>query len=223
MGAPVIPTPTRPLVTALAITALAAALVGGCGPDGAPAPAADEPVDAPADSPALARQDTFWENMARQCGQAFPGRLAQNRPDRDMLTGDEVLIAHWVRCDDATLHIAFHVGRDGGTSWDRSRTWVLTRDDEGLELRHDHRLPDGAEDEGNTWYGGRTVDDGSPSTQWFLLDERRAEDGSVLGWRLEISPGERYTYGTIRGDDYTWRLDFDLSEPVPAPPPAWGH
>jgi hypothetical protein len=36
-------------------------------------------------------------------------------------------------------------------------------------------------------------------------------------------PGERYTYGTIRGGEWTWRVDFDLSRTVPAPPAPWGH
>jgi hypothetical protein len=211
--------PTRPRLTRATVATAVLLALGGCEPADAPPPADDDDA-APA---TVARQDAFWDNMARQCGQAFPGRLVQDRPDRDMLAGDEELIAHWVRCEDDLMHIAFHVGRDDGASWDRSRTWVLTRDDQGLELRHDHRLEDGSEDEGNTWYGGRTVDDGAPETQWFLFDERRADDGSVLGWRLEIEPGQRYVYGTIRGDDYTWRIDFDLSEPIPAPPPAWGH
>lgn len=168
-------------------------------------------------------QDAFWEALSSPCGQAFPGRLVVDRPDRDMLAGDEELIAHWVRCEDDLLHIAFHIGHDGGEGeWDRSRTWVLTRDERGIELRHDHRHADGTEEE-ETWYGGRTIDRGTPQEQWFLYEERRGPDGEPLGWRLEIIPGERYTYGTIRGDDYTWRLDFDLSEPVPAPPAAWGH
>jgi hypothetical protein len=218
MGAPTPPRRYGPLSRAAAAATCILA-VTACERSDAP-PMADDDEPSPA---AVARQDAFWDNMARQCGEAYPGRLVQNRPDSDMLAGDEELIAHWVRCEEDLMHIAFHVGRDDGGSWDRSRTWVLTRDDRGLELRHDHRLEDGAEDEGNTWYGGRTVDDGAPRTQWFLFDERRAPDGSPLGWRLEIEPGQRYTYGTIRGDDYTWRIDFDLSEPVPAPPPAWGH
>jgi hypothetical protein len=230
MGAPVRATRTRktPRPTAAAAAAATALLLllGACGPGDAPPAAGDDADQDTATATRTAtpdRQEAFWDNMARQCGQAFAGRLVQNRPDSDMLAGDEELIAHWVRCEDDLMHVAFHVGRDGGAEWDRSRTWVLTRDDRGLELRHDHRLEDGSEDEGNTWYGGRTVDDGAPHTQWFLFDERRAPDGSVLGWRLEIEPGQRYVYGTIRGDDYTWRIDFDLSAPVPAPPPAWGH
>ncbi len=184
-------------------------------------PAAEQELETAAAGVPTSPQDAFWANLRQQCGQAYPGRLVVDRPDRDMLSGDEDLIAHWVECDDARMDIAFHIGRDGG-DWDRSRTWVLTRHRHALELRHDHRRRDGSEDE-ETWYGGLTVDTGSAETQWFLLDERRAPDGSPLGWRLEIRPGERYVYGTIRGEDYTWRVDFDLSSPVATPPAAWGH
>jgi hypothetical protein len=189
----------------------------GCGTDDAPTPEPGDPA-----SPEAAPQAAFWSHLSRPCGQAFAGRLVQDRPDRDLLSFGDPIIAHWALCEDRRLHIAVHISRDGGASWDRSRTWVLTRDEAGIELRHDHRLPDGSATE-DTWYGGRTVDRGTADTQWFLFTERRAADGSVLGWRLEIEPDRRYTYGTIRGDSYTWRVDFDLSEPVEIPPPAWGH
>jgi len=202
-----------PELTATAALAMLL-LLAGCEP--APDPSLDSA--AVASSP----QDAFWANLSQHCGQAYPGTLVVDRPDRDILTGDEELIAHWAECDDARMHIAFHIGRAGGQDWDRSRTWVLTRERDALELRHDHRLPDGSEDE-ETWYGGRTVDAGSAEAQWFLFDERRAPDGSPLGWRLEIRPSARYVYGTISGDNYTWRVDFDLSAPIEAPPPAWGH
>jgi hypothetical protein len=195
----------------------------GCAP-GEPDPAA-RPDGGAETTAEIAPQEAFWHALHSPCGRAHHGRLVVDRPDRDVLSGNEELIAHWVECDPGRIHIAFHIGRDGGSDeddWDRSRTWVLTRDANGIELRHDHRLPDGSE-EADTWYGGRTVDPGTASAQWFLFDERRAPDGSVLGWRIEIVPGERYTYGTIRGEDYTWRLDFDLSASVPSPPPAWGQ
>jgi hypothetical protein len=213
--------PFRGTSPALAAAVLAlVAWTAGCGPREPGEPG--DPEWTVVATPVPAAQDTFWTGMTRPCGQAFAGRLVVDRPDRDLVRPDDELIAYWAECRDDRIHIAFHIGRDGGETWDRSRTWVLTRDPDGLELRHDHRHPDGTE-EADTGYGGRTVDDGTASVQWFLFEERRDPDGSVLGWRLELFPGERYTYGTIRGDDYTWRVDFDLSSPVPAPPPAWGH
>jgi hypothetical protein len=91
-----------------------------------------------------------------------------------------------------------------------------------LELRHDHRKSDGSEDE-VTLYGGFTETAGKPNSQEFIYYGRNDPEGKRLGWRLEIIPHERYTYGTIRGDEWTWRVDFDLSDPIPPPPPAWGY
>jgi hypothetical protein len=52
--------------------------------------------------------------------------------------------------------------------------------------------------------------------------ERTPQD-AMVGWRVEIEPGLRYTYGTIRDGDWRHHLEFDLTSPVPAPPPPWGH
>lgn len=172
-------------------------------------------------SPGLAALDAFWANLQRQCGRAFAGGLVLEPPGDEMLTGEEELIAHFRECGDYEMKIAFHIEREG-EDWDRSRTWVLRRYEDVLELRHDHRRPDGSEGE-LTWYGGFTRSPGTATRQEFVFEERRARDGSLLGWRIEILPGERYTYGTIRGEEWTWRVDFDLEQAVPAPPPPWGH
>lgn len=50
-----------------------------------------------------------------------------------------------------------------------------------------------------------------------------ARIGARPGWRIEIVPGERYTCGTIRGEEYPWRVDSDLTREVPAPPAPWGR
>lgn len=166
----------------------------------------------------------FWNNLAVHCGQAFEGRRVVARDDRpDLLEGSERLIVHFRECTDALLALAFHIQKADG-SWDRSRTWRFTwsEDHTALELRHDHRLPDGEPDESNTMYGGFSYD-GTGDMQHFLFTERTAVDGSPLGWRIEIEPNVRYTYGTFRGDDWTWRLDFDLTGPLlEKPPPPWG-
>jgi hypothetical protein len=139
-----------------------------------------------------------------------------------MLTGTEELVVHFRGCGADTLRLPFHIEKEAEGTWDRSRTWVFMRTAEGLELRHDHRHEDGTPDE-STWYGGHTREAGTANRQEFVFAERTAADGSLLGWRVEVVPGERYTYGTIRGGEWTWRVDFDLSRPVPAPPAPWGH
>lgn len=169
----------------------------------------------------VAPRDQFWAAMQQQCGRAYPGRLVLEPPGDEMLTGTEQLIVHWRECSDSVMRVPFHIELETARSWDRSRTWVYLRHVNGLELRHDHRHDDGTPHERN-WYGAGTPEAGEAGWQEFILTERTAADGSRLGWRVEIVPGERYTYGTIRGDEYSWRVDFDLSREIPAPPPPWG-
>jgi hypothetical protein len=159
-------------------------------------------------------QEAFWENLAAHCGQAFHGRLVE-RPDPDpIFEGDEVLTVHFRGCGEGRLALPFHVEDN------RSRTWLLTRTTAGIDLRHDHRNPDGSP-EASTWYGAHTPNAGSAQRQEFL---RPAQDGQPrTGWAIEIVPHERYTYGTIRDGEWTYRLDFDLSSPVEEPPAPWGH
>jgi hypothetical protein len=183
-------------------------VVVGCAP--LQAPASPEPHTA------------FLANLGLHCGQAYPGRLTLEPPGDEMLTGTEQLVVHFRRCTPDRLELPFHIEKEADGSWDRSRTWVFMRGAEGLELRHDHRHADGTPED-NTWYGATTASPGTPHRQEFILADRRAPDGSPLGWRVEIVPGERYTYGTIRGAAWTWRVDFDLTRAVPAPPAPWGH
>jgi hypothetical protein len=205
-------TPTRSGVALRPIgrTALATALLLSAGCAVALRPAEPGP------------QDRFWAALTASCGGAYAGGLTLEPPGDEMLTGTEALVVHFRGCTADTVRAAFHIEKEAEGRWDRSRTWVFIRSPAGLELRHDHRHEDGTPDTG-TWYGGHTADPGSATRQEFVFTERRAADGSVLGWRVEIVPGERYTYGTVRGGEWTWRVDFDLRERIPPPPPAWGH
>lgn len=200
------------------LTLAVALILTACG-DSAPTdpPPTQPDIEAPEADP----QQAWWDAMSRHCGQAFPGQLVVEPEGDEMLRGDEPLLVHFRQCDADTLRVPFHIETEPGV-WDRSRTWVFFRTDDGrLELRHDHRTEDGAEDD-NTWYGGITEDDGSPERQVFIYEEP-APDGSVRGWRVIIEPGERYVYGTFRGDDWRWRVDFDLSTPAAVPPAPWGY
>jgi hypothetical protein len=202
-----------------AAAVLAAVLCAGCmasaSPDGTAAPAGGAAAD-------LSPQDGFWSALRAHCRMAYGGRLVLEPPGDEMLTGTEQLIVHFRECGADTLRLPFHIEKEALGTWDRSRTWMFMRTSDGLELRHDHRREDGSPDE-VTMYGGHTRDAGTPYRQEFILAERRAADGSLLGWRVEVEPGVRYTYGTIRGGEWTWRVDFDLRTPVPAPPAPWGY
>jgi hypothetical protein len=168
-------------------------------------------------------QATFWHQLTTLCGQAFEGRLVNY---------DEALDADWLpermvievrRCHKDEIHIPLHVGEN------RSRVWVLTRHDNALRLKHDHRYEDGSE-EAVTWYGGHTTDQGRAWRQVFPVDDyskllflTNGLPGSVTNlWYMEVQPGQHFAYGLVREGRHL-RAEFDLSVPIEAPPPPWRH
>ena len=178
---------------------------------------AADTTDTPTERPA----EAWWAAMQRHCGNAYLGGLTLEPEGDEMLDGDERLIAHFRVCEENRMEIPFHIETADG--WDRSRTWILTRHDDRLELRHDHRQPGGTDAE-TTMYGGFTTGPGSTERQEFLSRERTEETGLWRGWRLEVEADDRYTYGTVRDVNWSWRIDFDLSDPMEQAPPApWGH
>jgi len=206
-----------------------ALFLAGCGdsaPDPAPGDAPGEIADAvqPETNGAMPADKEAWlANLRAPCGQAFPGALERSPETSTMLQGEELLVVYFDVCEDDEIRLPFHIEQLDG-EWDRSRTWIFRPTDDGrIELRHDHRMPDGSEDE-VTWYGAWTVAEGTANQQEFIREDREWEDGVTRGWRVIIEPGVRYVYGTIRDGDWNWRVDFDLSEPMPEPPPpAWGY
>lgn len=164
----------------------------------------------------------FFNQLASLCGNAYAGERIVERPGRDLLEGDEALIVHFRECSDTRIWAPFHIEQPAEDSWDRSRTWIYTLHPEHLELYHDHRHPDGTPED-DSGYGGNTVTAGSPDRQMFIYTARTGDNGEVLGWRIELVPGERYSYGTMADGDWTWRIDFDLSQPIDAPPAPWGY
>ena len=157
-------------------------------------------------------QDEFWQALQALCGAAHEGELLQAPEGDTQIDPEARLVVHFWECGDEELRFPFHVGEN------RSRTWVLVRHADGIELRHDHRHEDGTE-EGNTWYGAVTLTEGTATRQEFVTD--RGE--FLAGWRIEILPGERYVYGTIRDGEWRHHLAFDLSREVELPPLPWGH
>lgn len=183
--------------------------------------APDDPAAAPTDpaaEPAEA-QEVFWERIEALCGQAFEGRPMEAPADSDWWEAER-MVMHVRQCDDDEIRIPLHVDDD------RSRTWVLTRTEQGLQLKHDHRLEDGTPDAANTDYGGHTATHGSVWRQEFPADEYSVEAVSAREsqlWYLEIRPGDAFYYGLRReATGLRYRVEFDLTRPVDAPPPPWG-
>lgn len=212
--------PSSPARMAVLPLLLAATLVG-CAPISSPgtAPAAASP------------QDAFFAALTSHCGRAYAGALVSDQAvDADMR--GRPMVMHVRECSDTRIAVPFHVGNEDG-SWDRSRTWLITRTENGLRLKHDHRHEDGAAD-AVTFYGGDTDAPGTARAQEFPVDGTsiamfRANDlaASVTNvWRVEVDPAGtadgRYAY-QLRREGRLFRVEFDLTRPVAPPPAPWGH
>lgn len=180
---------------------------------------AGEPMNQASPAARSAEQTAFWNNLQALCGQAFAGTV-QEAPAGDTAFAGKELVMHVRECGDAQVLVPFHVGED------RSRTWVISRTASGLRLKHDHRHRDGTEDE-ITQYGGDTAVSGSAHRQEFPADAHTASlipAASTNVWTLELVPGEAFVYALRReGTDRRFRIRFDLTRPVTAPPAPWGH
>lgn len=168
--------------------------------------------------------DDFLDALRPLCGQAYEGRIAANQPAgaNDPFEG-KTLVMHVRECGPDQIRIPFHVGED------RSRTWVLTRTEDGLRLKHDHRHEDGSEDK-VTQYGGDTAAEGTANRQEFPVDDFSKEMFGREGlnvsltnvWAMEVEPGKSFTYELSR-PGRLFQVEFDLTRPVPPPPAPWGH
>lgn len=171
---------------------------------------------APAGTPA----DVFMSNLSGHCGNAYAGRMVStDEADADFATQEMVM--HVRTCAKDQIRVPFHVGDD------RSRTWVITRTEDGLRLKHDHRHEDGEEDV-ITQYGGDAarIDDAAriefPVDQDSIdLFNREGLTASVTNvWALELTD-DIFAYELRRANRY-FRVEFDLSTPVDTPPAPWG-
>lgn len=161
---------------------------------------------------------SFWAELSRLCGKAFAGAVAA-APADDTTFKDKALVMHVRQCEKDRIRIPFVVGSD------RSRTWVLTRKGDRIELRHDHRHEDGAPDK-VTMYGGWTTSDGMPTRQMFPADQQTVivvPAAATNVWWIDLIAGESFSYNLRRmGSDRYFSIRFDLKTPVKAPEAPWG-
>ncbi len=115
---------------------------------------------------------------------------------------NKLLVAHIKTCTDDEIRIPFHVGED------HSRTWIVSKTEHGLQLKHDHRHEDGTPDEINM-YGGLANEAGTNLSQSFAADTHTAtiipaaetnvwtmtlsEDSTAFTYHLERHNAPRFT------------------------------
>ena len=162
--------------------------------------------------------EDYWANLQALCGLAFEGTLITH-PEGETGFVDQRLVMHVRDCGEERIRIPFVVGDN------YSRTWVLTRKGDRLELKHDHRYPDGSS-EAQTLYGGTSTNRGRAGEQYCPADEQTREviEAAFSNvWVMRIAPGETFTYGLWRlGTPRVFQVDFDLTTPVSPPDAPWG-
>jgi len=182
----------------IAVIAAAVFALSACATVSAPAP----------------QQDAFMANLNALCGQRFVGRVVSTDA-ADANFARSRLVMHVRDCSADEVRIPFHVGED------KSRTWVVSRNEAGgLTLKHDHRDPEGRPD-GFHWYGGDTASAGTAERQEFPVDEFSKElfiagDAPVSTtnvWAVEVHPGTTFAYELRRANRH-FRVEFDLTRPV---------
>ena len=147
------------------------------------------------------------------CGARFVGQSTFPEDPGHAWRG-KTLVADVESCDEREIRIPFHVGED------TSRTWVLSRVADGLELKHDHRHADGTPDE-ITFYGSTTTRPGTELSQSFPVDAHTAKlipDAASNEWSLTLSEdGSKLTYYLERHGKPRFRAELKRVQPSASP------
>jgi len=162
--------------------------------------------------------DRFFAALQPLCGKSFAGRVVEGTEPSDASFREQRLVMHVRQCSANEIRIPFHLGEN------RSRTWIVTRTSNGARLKHDHRHEDGTEDR-VTQYGGDTRAISNPTSLDFFADEHTATllpAAATNIWTMAVEPEKTFTYALRReAQGRRFRVEFDLTTPVPAPPPPW--
>lgn len=155
-------------------------------------------------------QESFYKSLSKHCGNSYAGKVVFPADDKDPFAG-KLLTMHISTCSDTTIRIPFHVGED------KSRTWVISKTEQGLQLKHDHRHGDGTPDE-VTMYGGVALATEEKLEQRFPADAYTAQlipAAATNEWTLALSPdGRTFSYILKRDNQLRFRADFDLTQPL---------
>ncbi|MCG2431727.1 hypothetical protein [Aequorivita xiaoshiensis] len=163
--------------------------------------------------------EQFWNNLKSHCGKAYEGEITAGGKEGDGFMGEK-LVMHVRSCEKNIIRVPFFVGEN------RSRTWVLTlQDDNRILLKHDHRHEDGTEED-VTQYGGLSSNTGLPNIQIFPADQHTSNMlplASTNVWWFTLDDTSM-TYNLRRiGSDRVFTVKFDLTTEVETPAAPWGY
>lgn len=157
----------------------------------------------------------FWKQLSELCGKSFEGTLVTEPVDG---FADKTLVMHVLSCDSDRILIPFNVGDN------RSRTWIFTNKRGLIELKHDHRMEDGSDDE-ITMYGGTASNAGMATMQVFPADQETLDSIPYAFsnvWWVTLNDSV-YSYNLRRiGRPSVFTVEFDLTNEIATPEPSWG-
>ena len=148
------------------------------------------------------------DRLLALCGKTLEGRIVSPPVPADADFVGKRLVMHVRDCSPGEFRIPFHVGDD------RSRTWVVTRSGNQLQLKHDHRHDDGTEDK-LSQYGGETILPGTAQRQEFPADQfskdlfvKEDRAASVTNvWAMEVRAPGFFAY-ELRRPGRFFRVEF---------------
>ena len=149
----------------------------------------------------------FFNTFSQYCGQNFEGKTVfPDDPGHDF--AGKKLIMNVAECTDKEIRVPFQVGKN------TSRTWVITRTNKGLLLKHDHRHDDGTPDE-LTMYGGYEDKLSTVLKVNFAADEATAimlPEAKTNVWTLSFDEQKnQFIYSLSRHNKPRYEAIFDMS------------
>ncbi|WP_291403134.1 hypothetical protein [Daejeonella sp.] len=106
------------------------------------------------------------------------------------------------------LRLPFQVGEN------KSRTWVLTKSKNGIQLKHDHRHDDGSPDSITNYGGNSDPKISTALAQYFPADAFTAKlipAASTNRWIMEFSPDKKKFYYILQRDNVMrFKAEFNL-------------
>lgn len=152
----------------------------------------------------------FMENLKTFEGQSFYGKvLFPENPDAPF--NADTLYVNFESFTDTEVRMPFILGSD------KSRTWVLTLNENGLLFKHDHRHSDGTPED-ITMYGGYADEQGNALSQNFPADEETftmMPETSTNVWTFKFNEEmTEFHYILERHSAPRFHVVFDLTAPI---------
>lgn len=142
-----------------------------------------------------AQSQPLFEHLKNLDGRSFQGRMSfPSDPGHPM---NKTMTISIKKVSDNQICIPLSVGRD------KSRTWVLSKLPQGIQLKHDHRHSDGTPDE-VTNYGGIDQHQSLGHQLNFPADEETKvliPAAATNVWSLRLSPDKKTLFYYLERDN----------------------